>query len=204
MTAPSNGSSRSASSCRSRDARWVTVATRPSDAAWIGQRTKPWQRSPSYGTWRSGSTPSSSPRAGLGAAVESLADRTSVDCVGRRRRGTLSAGRRGCRLLRHLRGADERHEVRPGDQGDGAGARARRSPEHRGRGRRDRWCGPAFRQRPAWSRRPTRRARRDDHGREPDRWRDARSRRRSRPINLCRTPCQPCRRLPARMARWTA
>ena len=79
MTAPSNDSSRSASSCRSRDVRSVTVATRPSDAAWIGQRRKPWRRSPSYATWRSGSIPSSSPRPASGPAVESLADRTSVD-----------------------------------------------------------------------------------------------------------------------------
>ena len=55
----------------------------------------------------------------------------------------------------------------------GTGPRARRSPEHRGRGRRDRRRRPSLRQRPAGSRRPAGRARRDDHGRQPRRRRDA-------------------------------
>ena len=59
---------------------------------------------------------------GLGEAVESLADRASVDVsvdVGSER---YAAGGGGRRVLRHLRGPDQRHEVRQGDQGEWCGS----------------------------------------------------------------------------------
>ena len=72
--------------------------------------------------------------AGLGAAVESLADRTPVDRLGRHRTRTpVRPGRRGARLLRHLGVARQRRQVRRGRRRRGPGRMAGRRPEHRGR-----------------------------------------------------------------------
>ena len=110
---------------------------------------------------------------GLGEAVESLADRASVDVsvdVGSERYApaveaaayfmisealtNVTKYAKATKALVRVRGLDDHLSIEV-------------------ERRRDRWRGPSFRQWAAWSCRPPRRARRDDHGRQPDRWRNA-------------------------------
>ena len=110
---------------------------------------------------------------GLGEAVESLADRTPVDVsvdVGPERYSPAVEGAAYfvisealANVTKYAKATKALVRVR----------RPRRSPEHRGRGRRDRRRRPSFRQRPARSCRPPGGAGWDDHGRQPARWRNA-------------------------------
>ena len=173
MTAPSSGSSRSVSSCRSRDARWVTVATRPSDEAWTGHQKKPWRRWPSCAIWHSGSIPSSSRRAASGrlSSPSPIARRStsSVD-IGSERYSPAVEGAayfvisealanvtkyaKATKATVRVRGLDDHLSIEVDDDGIGG-------------------ADPRSWQRPARSRRPPRCAGRDDHGRQPARWRNA-------------------------------
>jgi hypothetical protein len=111
-------------------------------------------------------------RSKLGEAGDPEVRRSLDRAADEARLGALHPGGRGCRLLRHLGGPRQRDEVRQRDQGGGARQRPLRPPDGRGGGRWDRRRRPSLGQRPARSRRSLGCPRRDDHGRQPDRWRD--------------------------------
>ncbi len=203
MTAPSSDSSRSFSSSRSRGAPYgddgdPAVRRSLDRAAEEALAALAELRDLALGIY-----PLILTESGLGEAVESLADRTSVDVsvdIGSERYSPVAEGAayfvisealtnvtkyaQATRAVVRVRALRDYLSIEVDDDGIG-GADPRR-------------------QRATWTRRPPRRAQRDDHDRQPARWWRRGSRRRSRPINLGRTPCEPCSARTDQVARWAA
>ena len=183
---------------------WATVATRPSDEAWIGQQKRLSAALAELRDLALGIHPLILTESGLGEAVESLADRTSVDVsvdVGSERYSPAVEGAayfvisealanvtkyaKATKATVRVRGLEDHLSIEVDDDGD----RRRR---------------PSFWQRPARPRRPPRRARRDDHDRQPGRWRNADLGADPDHSTYAGPRVSPVCARPARMARWAA
>ena len=137
---------------------------------------------------------------GLEPAISALATRAPVPVTvdAEPRASPRAGGDR--RLLRRLRGADERRQVRAGDRGDG-GPCAAATGRWRSRSPTTGWAAPTPpAARASRARRPGRRARRDAVRRQPRGWRDACARR--DPVRGRRGPCVVRRQ--GRRRRWRA